>query len=331
MARSQVVRLALGLALASLMIVVAVPAVPAHAADPWPSKTVTILAPSGPGSPPDLIARIAVEQLQAEFGKPFVVENKVGAGGNIAAAASAKSPADNPQFAVVLAGPMIINPAMMDTGYNPKRDLVPVTMLATQTSIFVANSSLNLNSVRDVLEYVRARPGQVNYAISGIGTVSHLGMELLAQLRDLKLTQIVYRSSPEAATSIAAGETMIGLLPPVAVTEFASQGKLTMIAVTSKERWSYFPQLPTFQEAGVADFEALAWMALVAPAGTAPEIVNGVSAAIRRSFAKPDVQEKLRRMQFDHVAMNPAELASYFKEEEDRWLPMMRRAGIRPQ
>jgi tripartite-type tricarboxylate transporter receptor subunit TctC len=313
------------LALALLAAIAAGPA----AAQSWPSQPVNIMVGFGPGSTPDLVSRVVGEQLQKSLGQPFVVQNRPGAGGNIALDAVAKATADGYTIGTTIPGPLIVNPMTMKLMYDPKKDIKPITILATQPSVLVVNAKLGVENLKDLVALLKANPGKYNYSSIGVGSISHLSMELVAQQSGTKLTHIPFKSSPEALNAVVSGETHMATLAPLAVLPQAKAGTIKMIAVSTAKRWPVIPDVPTFAEQGIEGVQAEAWMAMVAPAGTPDEIIDKLYAATKAALDSPEAKEQMSKFGFQPVGITPAEFAKRIEEEEQRWSKVVDQAGLR--
>jgi tripartite-type tricarboxylate transporter receptor subunit TctC len=312
----------------ALALFAAIAAGPA-AAQSWPSQPVNIMVGFGPGSTPDLVSRVIGEQLQKKLGQPFVVQNRPGAGGNIALDAVAKATADGYTIGTTIPGPLIVNPMTMKLMYDPKKDIKPITILATQPSVLVVNAKLGVDNLKDLVALLKANPGKYNYSSIGVGSISHLSMELVAQQSVTKLTHIPFKSSPEALNAVVAGETHMATLAPLAVLPQAKAGTIKMIAVSTAQRWPVIPDVPTFAEQGIEGVQAEAWMAMVAPAGTPDEIIDKLYAETKAALDSPEAKEQMAKFGFQPVGITPAEFAKRIEEEEKRWSKVVDQAGLR--
>jgi tripartite-type tricarboxylate transporter receptor subunit TctC len=310
-------------ALATLALTCAAPA------QDWPTQTVRIVVGFGPGATPDLMARTMAEHLSKRLGKPFVVENKAGAGGNLGAAEVAKAAPDGTTFGATIPGPLVVNPMMTQLPYDPKTELLPITIIGTQPSVLVASTSLGVNTLPELIALLKANPGKYNYSSIGIGSISHLAMEMIALASGTQIVHLPYKSSPEAVTAIVTGDAQIAALPPISVVEQARAGKLRMLAVTMPKRWSLLPDVPTFAEAGLNEVQAEAWVALVAPAKTPQAIVDKLYAETRAALATPELKEQMTKLLFEPVGNSPSEFAQVLRDEETRWAAVLDKAGLR--
>lgn len=297
-------------------------------ADDWPSRPVTITVGFGPGSTPDLMARLIAEGLQARLGQPFVVDNRPGAGGNIALDGVAKADPDGYTLGVTIPGPLIVNPMRMDTGYDPATQIRPVTILGTQPSILAVTPDLGVGTLDELVALLRANPGAYNYASIGVGSISHLSMEMVALASGTEVVHIPYASSPEAITAVINGEAQMAAMAPLAVRAQAEAGQLILLAQSSAERMPVMPDVPTFAEEGLPQIQAEAWMALVATGGTPDAVIDRLYAEVRAILDDPAVQERLTTFGMAPVGMPPAEFETRIAEEAERWRAVVQAAGL---
>ena len=301
---------------------------PATAQD-WSAQTVRIVVGFGPGSTPDLVARTLAEHLQKRTGKTFVVENKAGAGGNLGAAEVARAAPDGATLGITIPGPLIVNPMTSQLPYDPKTDIAPVAIVGTQPSVLVVSPSLGVSSLEELIAKLKQEPGKFNYASIGVGSISHLSMELVALASGTQIVHLPYTSSPEAATAIIQDNAHMAALAPISVVEQARAGKLRMLAVTMPKRWSLLPDVPTFVEAGLPDVQAEAWMALIAPGKTPRPLIDKINAEVRAALATPEMQEQMKRMMFEPVGNTADAFAAVLRDEEVRWSKVVDKAGLR--
>ncbi|MCW5693353.1 MAG: tripartite tricarboxylate transporter substrate binding protein [Pseudolabrys sp.] len=316
-------RIAIGLvALAAL-------ALPAHAQD-WPPKSVRIIAPFGPGSTPDLVARIISDQLGKKYpNSTFIVENKPGASGNTGTDTVAKATPDGSTIGVSIGGPLAINTLLFSSlPYDPKKDIAPITQLITQPSVLMVNNDLKVNSVKDLVALMKANPGKYNFSSIGNGSLSHLAMEALAIKAGVKLVHIPYKSSPEAVTAVIRNDAQMACLPAISVMAQAKADKVKTLAVSTAERSPYLPDLPTLKESGI-DVDADAWMGLIAPGGTPKPIVDAINKDVVTIIKMPEVKDKLALQLMAPVGSSPEEFRKRIDGEVDRWGPVIKAADIK--
>jgi len=303
---------------------------PALAQTAWPPKTVRILVPFGPGSTPDIVARIIADGLGKQYaGSAFVVENKPGASGNIATDAVAKAAPDGSTIGVSIGGPLAINTLLFSNlPYDPKKDIAPISQLITQPSILAVNPALKVDSVGALVALLKANPGKYNFASIGNGSLSHLAMEALAVKAGAALVHVPYASSPQAITAVIRGDAQMACLPAISVVPQAKAGKLKMLAVSTAKRSPYLPDLPTLKESGI-DVEADAWMGLVGPGGLPKPIVDQINKDVVAIIRTPAVRDKLGTQLMEAVGSSPEELRARMDGEIARWAPVIKAANVK--
>ena len=317
----------LGLALAGFLGLAL--AISPAAAQDWPTKPVKIVVPFGPGSTPDVVARLIADHLQRKFGQPFVIDNKPGASGNIGTDAVAKAAPDGATIGVSIGGPLAINTLLFSKlPYDPKTDIAPITQLVTQPSALAINSGIMVNSVKDLLVVLKREPGKYNFGSIGNGSLSHLAMEALALASGTQMVHIPYPASPAAVTAIIRGDVQMGCLPAIAVTPHAASGAIKILAVSTAKRSPYLPDVPTMKEAGI-DVEADAWMGMIAPAHTPEGIVAKIQRAVVEAIGTATVREKLATQLMEPVGNSPAEFRARIDSEIARWTPVIKAANIK--
>lgn len=301
---------------------------PATAQD-WPTKTVKVIAPFGPGSTPDLVARLIAERLQNKLGQTFVVENKSGAGGIIGTDAVAKAAPDGYTIGVSIGGPLAISTLLMSKlPYNPAKDIAPITQLVTQPSALAVNPALNVKTVAELIDLLKKNPGKYNFASIGNGSLSHLAMEAIAQKSGTKIAHLPYKSSPQAITAVIRGDVQMAMMPAISVKPQAAERKVRMLAVSTAKRSPYLGDIPTLKESGI-DVEADAWMGLIAPAGTPPAIIDKINKAVVDVLKEQDVRDKLARLVMVPIGNSPEEFRKAIADEIVRWQPVIKAANIK--
>lgn len=302
--------------------------VPAFAEE-WPKAPVKVIVPYGPGSTPDIVARIVSDRLATRLGKPFVVENKTGASGNIGTDAVAKAAPDGQTIGISIAGPLAVNTLLFKKmPYDPAKDLEPVTIAATQPSVLVVGSKLHVSSTDELVALLKKNPGKYNFSSMGAGSISHLAMEALAARAGTEIVHVPYAGSGPAVTAVLSGEVDMAVLPAAAVMPHIKAGKLKGLAVATAKRSPALPDLPTLGEAGVKDVQADAWMGFIVPARTPAPIVKRLHDEITKVLAEPEVKEKLRAQYMDVVANSPAEFRSVLAADLARWKPIVQKHNI---
>ncbi len=297
-------------------------------AQQYPNKPVKVVIPYPPGSTPDIVGRTLSTKLQDALGQPFVVENRTGAGGNIGAEAVAKSPADGYTLLVGINGPAAINKFLYkNLGYDSDKDLLPVSLLASSPQMLVVTPSVAAADFKAFVSYLRANPGRLSYGSVGSGSASHLTMELLKNDARVFVVHIPYRGFPPAVTDMLSDniQTMFAIIP--AVLPQVRAGKLKAFAVTGLKRSALAPDVPSVAELGYPQLESLAWIGLLAPAGTPTEVVNRLHAEGVKAMRAPDTRDALGKQGFDVVANSPAEFSAWIRTEQAKWSKVIKASG----
>jgi tripartite-type tricarboxylate transporter receptor subunit TctC len=315
--------------LAALIVSVAMLVAPlAGTAQAYPTKPVKVIVPYPAGSTPDIVGRTLSTKLQVTLGQPFVVENRTGAGGNIGAEAVAKAPADGHTLLIGINGPAAINKFLYkNLNYDSDRDLLPISLLATSPQMLVTTPAVPAGSFRDFVDFVRGNPGRLSYGSVGSGSASHLTMELLKSDAKLFIVHIPYRGFPPAVTDMLAGniDTMFAIIP--AVLPQVRAGRMKALAVTGLRRSPLAPEVPSVAELGYPQLESLAWIGLLAPAGTPPAVVGRLSEETVKSMRTAEVRDSLGKQGFDVVASSPSEFAGWIRTEQAKWSKIIKASG----
>ena len=299
-----------------------------NASGQYPSKPVRMVVPYPAGSTPDIVARALSAKLQASLGQPFVVENKPGAGGNIGADAVAKSAADGQTLLVAVNGPVAVNKYLYkEMPFDPDKDLFPISLLASSPQMLAVIPALGAGTFADFIKLARQKPGRLSYASVGSGSASHLTMELLKSDAKVFIVHIPYRGFPQAVTDMLAGniDSIFAIIP--AVLPHVRAGKLNALAVTATKRNAMAPDIPSVAELGYPQLESLAWIGLLAPAGTPPAIVSRLSTETLRAMQAADTRDSLGKQGFDVVASTQADFAGWIRSESAKWSKVIRVSG----
>lgn len=298
-----------------------------------PTRAVRLVVPFAPGGQPDIVARSLAEPLAKALGQPVVVENRPGAGGNIAAEAVARAAADGHTLLVGTNGPLAVSPALYrDLPYDPARDFVPVTLVGTSPNLVTVHPSLGVTTLAQLVAKARAAPGALNFASVGKGSISQLSMELLNSLAGIRTVHVPYNGGAPAVLALVAGDVQILSLNPTALIPQIAAGKVRALAQTSARRSPLIPDVPTVAESGYPGFEADVWIAIAAPAATPPQAVQRLNAELVRIIRDPATKAALwDRQWIDPVGSTPQEAARTIGREREKWARIVRAAGIEPQ
>jgi tripartite-type tricarboxylate transporter receptor subunit TctC len=288
------------------------------------------VVPFGPGSTPDIVARLVVEGLQQKYpGSAFLVENKPGASGNLGTDAVAKAAPDGSTLGVSIGGPLAINTLLFSRlPYDPRKDIAPVTQLVSQPSVLAVNPELGVNSVAQLIAVLKTNPGKYNFASIGNGPLSHLAMEAIALKAGAQLVHVPYASSPQAVTAVIRNDAQMACLPAISVTSQAAAGAVKILAVSTVRRSPYLPDVPTLKEAGV-DVEADVWNGLIAPGNTPKLIIDAISRDVAEIISQAEVREKLAAQLMESVGSSPEELRARMDGEIARWAPVIQAASVK--
>jgi len=298
------------------------------AAETWPAKPVRIIVPFPPGSSPDLIARMLADKLAQALGQPVIVENKPGAGGNLGTGLVAKAEPDGYTLGLSIPGPLAVNTVLYKKmEYDPFKELAPITLVALSPNVLVVDPKLGVNTVKEFIDYVKARPGKLNYGSVGNGSASHLTMELLKMRSGMDIVHVPYPGSPQVNTAIVSGQIQAGFVVPGTAMPLVQSGRVKAIAVTSSARSPVLPDLPTVAEAGFPGFESSAWIGMVAPAKTPKPIIDRLSQELVAIIHSQDVREKMLKIYFQAVGTAPEGLSSLMRSERDRWAKVIKQTG----
>lgn len=306
-------------------------ALPARA-QAWPARPIRLVVPFPPGSSPDIIARLLAEPLAHALGQAIVVDNKPGAGGNLGTGAVAKAEPDGYTFLFTIQGPLVTAPLLSKSlGYDPLKDLLPVTLVATSPNVLVVDPKLGVDTLADFVRVAKQRKGQLNYGSVGNGSAAHLAMESFKARAGLDIVHVPYQGFPQVVNAILAGQVQAGFMVPGIAIGQVKAGKLKALGVTTLGRFGALPDLPTFVEQGYAGFEAISWQAVLAPARTPQPVIDRVSAELVRIIKSDEVRGRILGQYFSAAGTAPEALASLMKSERERWGKVIKAAGVQPE
>jgi len=301
-------------------------------ADNWPSRPVKMVVPFAAGGTTDILARVVAQKVSEEFGQQFIVENKTGAGGNIAADFVAKAEADGYTFLVGTPGTHSINPFVFkNMPFDPVKDLAPVIIIARVPNLCSVTNSIPVKSVSELIAYIKSKPGEIFYGTPGLGSTAHVSTELFKSMTGVEMTHVPFRGSAPALTDLIAGrvQLMIDNLP--ATQPFAEANQIRPLAVSSATRWPLLPDLPTIAEAGVPGYEASSWFTIAAPARTSKEIIARFNTSVDKFLKTDDGVARLRKLGAEPAGGSPDDMQRYILAEIDKWGKVAKFAGIKPE
>ncbi len=305
-------------------------------AQAWPARAIKLVVPFPPGSSPDIVARLIAEPLAARLGQPIVIDNKPGAGGNLGTALVAKAEPDGHTLLFTIQGPLVTAPLLSKSlGYDPVRDLAPVTLVATSPNLLVVDPKLGATTLADFVRLAKEKGekkgGQLNYGSVGNGSASHLAMELFKTRAGIDLVHVPYQGFPQVVNAILGGQVQAGFMVPGIAMGQVRAGKLTALGVTTLGRASSLPEFPTFVEQGWPDFEATSWQAVLAPANTPRPVVERLADELIRIIKSDTVRTRMLGQYFSAAGTAPEALAGLMKSERVRWARVIKAAGVQPE
>ena len=303
--------------------------VAAQAQTNWPQRAVTLVVPFGAGGSADLTARIIATHLQSRFGSPFVIDNKGGGGGSIGAGFVAKAPNDGYTLLIGTVSSNAINAALYSKlPYDLDRDFAPISRLVRFPNLLFVNPKLPAKSVPDLIAYLKAHPGKVNYGSSGIGTSSHLSVVMFAVATGTDMTHIPFRSTGEVVNSMIGGHIDLAIDSMTTTFPHAQSGAVRALAVTTPQRNPSIPDIPTIGET-LPGYEATAWQGLFAPAGTPRPIIERLAAEVKRTLERPEVADALTAVGAEPAPLPTEEFAAFARAERAKWKEVVRVSGAR--
>ncbi|MGJ7530077.1 tripartite tricarboxylate transporter substrate binding protein [Variovorax sp. GB1P17] len=315
--------------LLAVLLLAASTAVPALA-EGYPERPVTIVVPYPAGGSADILARTVGQKLSVQLDQPVIVENRAGAGTAIGARFVAEAKPDGYTLLLGTVSSQAINPAMSKVGYDPVKDFVPVSALASIPFVLVANPGVAYASVGDLIAAARQGPGSIGYASAGPGTSNHLAGEMLASAAKIRLLHVPYKGSAPALADVLAGHVPLMFdLQTTSLPNIATR-KLKALAVTSSQRSPLLPGVPTVAESGLPGFEVSAWFGVFAPAKVPAPVVKKLSAAMARVLEDPVLAQRLRDLGAEPDARNAAQFSAYVAEEAGKYAAVVKTAGLAP-
>lgn len=308
---------------------VAAPAV-AQATD-WPTKPLRMVVPYPPGGPSDISTRIVIDRAAQLLGQPVVFDNKAGASGLIGAEFVKNQPVDHHTFLTTTTAMVCITRHLQPIPFDPDRDIIPVSRMSTSWGAFAVHPSVPANTVAEFVAYAKANPGKLNYGSGGRGITANLAMELLKKAAGLDILHVPYKGSSAALTDLIGGQIDVMMDAGGLVLPQVRQGKLKVLAVSSTARYKELPQVPTIAEQGYPGFEVASWTALVAPAGTPPQVVDLLNKAALKAQARPDVIKASATTGSEPSGSSPRQLREFLASENRKWAEAAQAAGVAPE
>ncbi|WP_296554717.1 tripartite tricarboxylate transporter substrate binding protein [Pigmentiphaga sp.] len=312
------------------LLVALVPIAGGAAPVDWPTKPVRIIVPFPPGQGADIIARLLSERFSDEFGQRFIVENRPGAGSMLGTAQAAKAPADGYTLLIGGTSAMVINPFLFaDAGYDTLRDFAPISNVASLPMVILVRRSLPVSSIGELIQYAKAHPGKLTYGSAGNGSSHHLVMARFARMAGIDIRHVPYKGSAAAMTDLLGDniDLLSDTLP--AVTPNVTAGKVRALAISSRSRSPFMPDLPTLDESGLKGFDVTAWSGLLAPRQTPPEILDRLNAATVKALNQPDVRQRFKELSMSIIGDSRQDFERFIREELERWKVEVKSSGAK--
>ena len=297
-------------------------------AQAFPAKPITLVVPNPPGGFVDASARLISEPLSRELKQTIVVDNKGGGSGNVAYSQVARSNPDGYTLLTSYSAYHVGNPALSPKLPWAQKDLIPVALITVATNIIAVHPSVPVSNLTEFISFLKSNPGKLSYASQGNGSLSHIGTEMFKMQTGTSMVHIPYRGSGPAIQDVLSGQVQVFISTPPSLMSHVQAGTLKGLAVTSKTRHPGVPKVPTTTEAGLKGFELEAWVGLFAPAGTPPDVIEKLSASVKRALDMPETKSRATAAGIDLRYQSPAELAALVKTETDYWAKTIKAAGI---
>ncbi len=298
-------------------------------ADDFPSRPIHLIVPYAPGGGADSVARIVAKRVSETIGQPIIIENRGGAGSIIGTEAVHKADPDGYTLLLGQSGPISINPAVYKTlPYDSVQDFAPITMTTAYPYILMVNAKLPVKNLKEFIALVKSKPGEFNYGTTGVGAANHLVTELFDSKAGLKMTHIPYRGTALAVTDLLAGQVTMVFADPISALPHMQAGTLRALAVTSKERSSVAPDVPTIAESGYPGFDAIAWHGILAPAKTPPAIIAKLNAEFVKALKDPETKSLLEKQAMATVGNTPEQFAAFIKQDIAIWKDVATQANV---
>ena len=302
----------------------------ARAADAYPTRPIRLVVPFAPGGSSDTIVRVIGPKMAEQLGQQIVLDNRSGGNGAIGTQIVAHAAPDGYTIGLAYIATMATNPAISgDVGYDPVKDFAGITQLTSSANVVAVHPALRVGSIKELVAAAKAKPGQLNYASGGVGTIGHLSAELLQHVAGIKLNHIPYKGSGQAVVDLVGGQVPIMLGGMAAFMGHAKAGRVKLIGVTGKVRMPIAPDVPTIAESGYPGFDAVGWFGLVAPARVPTPIVTRLNSEAIKAAHAPDVREKLTGIGFDVVTGSPDAFQRYIATELAKWRKVAKEMGLK--
>jgi tripartite-type tricarboxylate transporter receptor subunit TctC len=297
----------------------------------WPVKPVKIIVPFPAGGPTDVMTRALADKLATALGHAVVIDNKPGAGGTIGSDLVAKSAPDGYTLLMATGSTHSVGPYLGKVPYDPQKDFAPVIYVGTATNILLVSPRLGVSNVRELIALARQKPGELNYATSGIGSVAHLTSEMFASMAGIKLTHVPYKGTQQSIADIASGQVAMLFDNVLTAKPHIDSGRLKGIAISSARRSELVPDIPTVAESGLPGFESSNWFGVFAPAGTPRAVIDRVNAEMNRIVKDAAIRERFHTLGFETTGGSPQDLASIMQSEAQKWSKVIRETNVKAE
>lgn len=297
----------------------------------FPNKPIRLITLTTAGGSLDILARMIADDIGRQWGQQVIVENRVGAGGNIGAEATARSAPDGYTIGMVTVSTHGVNPALYGERmrFDPVKDFAPIILAAELKNVVVVHPSVPAKTVPELVAYARANPDKVSFGSAGTGTTQHLSGEMVKMMTGIKMQHVPYRGAAAAVPDLLSGQLQLMFVSIPDVIAHIQAGTLRPIGITSKERSKSLPDVVPMAEQGWPDFDVRGWFGVVAPAGTPKEIVDRYNATIKAMLARPDTQQKLSNIGLDPLSSTPDEFGAFIRAEVAKWAPVVKASGAK--
>jgi tripartite-type tricarboxylate transporter receptor subunit TctC len=306
-------------------------ALPLTAYSQYPQRAIKLIVPFPPAGATDIVGRIVAQKLSERLGQAVVVENRPGAGGSIGSDLVAKSPPDGYTLLMATSSTHSIGPALQKLPYDPIRDFAAITHVANVPNVLVVSPKLPVASVKEFIAYAKARPGKLNYASSGIGTIVHLNAELFNMLAGIEMVHVPYKGTALSIPDLANGSVAMLFDSLASVMPHVKSGNVKPLAMNAPQRSPLLPEVPTLAEAGMPAFDRYTWFGMFAPAGTPAEIVRRVQAEVAAALKAPDLRERFDAVGAEPVGSTPEQFVERIRSDGVRWAEVIRTANVKVQ
>lgn len=301
---------------------------PALAADAWPAKPITLIVPFAPGGTTDIVGREIAQKMSEDLKQTVLVDNRPGAGGTLGAGLAARAPADGYTLFLATVAHTMAPGIYKKLAYDFTRDLDPIGMAATTPNVLVVNPSIPAKTVPELIAYIKANPGKVNYGSAGSGSTEHFSGELFRTITGVDIMHVPYKGGAPMMNDLLGGQIQMAIETSASASTYVRGNRVKALAVTSAKRSSAYPNLPTMEEAGVKGYEVITWFSLMAPHNTPAPVAQRLTAALNKALKDPGLQKRFEEQGVSPGNMEPKELATFIRSETARWTQVAKQANI---